>query len=124
MANPNTDSFWLAFSQAYFGLQNEETYFERLAQTSIMEEDKVRFFRAALAMQDLLAQLQSANQAAIDALNKTPLKGPDDDTLKQAQQLATDFAGKIAASAKAETIVTLATKFLTAWTNLGNPNPT
>ena len=74
-------------------------------------------------MQDLLAQMLSANQAAIDTLNKTPLKGPDDATLEQAQQLATDFAAKIAASAKAESIVTLATKFLSAWTNLGNSAP-
>lgn len=123
MSTPNPDSFWLAFSQAYFALKNEKEYFEKLAQSSVLEEDKVKFFQAAIKMQNLLALLESANQAAIDALKKTELKGPNDKTVEKAQRLAKEFAEKIAASAKAEAIVTFATKFLTAWTALGTEAP-
>ncbi|MRW89549.1 hypothetical protein GJ699_06090 [Duganella sp. FT80W] len=122
MAN-NSDGFWHAFSQAYLALQNEMEYFEKLAKNSIIESDKVRFFRAALSMEDLLAQMKSANQADIDAFNKTALKGPDDQTLQEAQDLATAFAKSITTTAKAESIVSLAAKFLAAWSKFGSASP-
>ena len=114
----NIDSLWLAFSQAYTALQNEKKYFEGLAQLSILEEDRVRFFRATLEMEDLLGQMKSTNQATVDAYNGPPVKGPDDATLEKAQSLASAFAAKIAASAKVVAIVTGATKFIKAWSDL------
>ncbi|SFM48767.1 hypothetical protein [Rugamonas rubra] len=119
MANPNMDGYWLAFSQAYFAADQERDYFEGLAKSSILEEDKIRFFQAALQLKGLVSQMESANAAAIDRFNKTSLKGPSDDTLATAKTLATAFAAKIAVTAKTQTAVTLTTKFLSEWTKLG-----
>ncbi|MBP1203109.1 hypothetical protein JOD97_001123 [Duganella sp. 1411] len=114
----NLDGLWLAFSHAYTALQNEKKYFENLAQFSILEEDKLKFFRAAFEMEDLLAQMKSTNQATIDKYNGTALKGPDDATLEKAQSLASEFAKDIAANAKAVAIVTDATSFIRHWAGL------
>lgn len=119
MANQNMDNYWLAFSQAYFAADHERAYFEGLAKSSILDEDKIRFFQAAIQLKGLLSQMESANAAAIDRFNKTSLKGPSDDTLATAKNLATAFATKIAATAKTQTAVTLVTRFLSDWTKLG-----
>ena len=120
MAISNLDAFTLAYSQAYFALKREKEYFEDLAGSSVMEDDRAQFFIAALKMEDLLAQSKSANQAAIDTFNATALKGPSDDTLKKAQEPSTSFAKQIATSAEAEAIVTNATKYQLACSDLGS----
>lgn len=114
-----SETFWSAFMNAYLALETEKDYFYRLAKTSVLEKDKINLFRQALAMQNTLASMESANKAVIDALSITPLKGPTHTILEKAQTLSTEFAQQIAKSAKAETIVGLAGKFLDAWRSLG-----